>query len=146
VERVEVVCAELPQPDVEKFNAAMLDALRAVKEHRPELSFRAFALAIRMHARLKGLPVRDYLGRFVSNIPQDLGPSTGSGTVFYFGSEGDRLLSSLTVDVSAVVPDGVYLGVHAVWDARRTEVESVSALADGFVRHAVDKLGLYLPG
>jgi len=49
VERVEVVCSELHQLDVEWFKATILDVLRALKEHRPESPFRGFALAIVMH-------------------------------------------------------------------------------------------------
>jgi hypothetical protein len=145
LERIEIVCSDLPEQYVEKFKAAILDVLRAVKDHRPELSYRAFELAVGLHARLEGQPARDYLARFVANIPPDLGPSTGSGTVFYFGPEGDRLLSSVTVDMSAMVPDAVYLRLYAIWDAKKIVADSLPALADGFVRHAVDKLGLQLP-
>ena len=146
VEKIEVVCSDLPEQRVEKFKAAIQDVLKAVKDCRPELSFRAFALAVGMHVKLSEQPVREYLAQFVSNTPAGLGASTGSGTVFYFGPEGDRLLSSITVDMSAVIPDATYLRLHAVWDAKKVAVDSLPAAADGFVRCAVEALGLQLPG
>ena len=145
IERIEVVCSELPQDYVDKLKAAIVDVLGAVKDYRPNLSFRAFAIVVGLHAKLEGQPVRDYLARFVANVPQHLGPSTGSGAVFYFGPEGDRLLSSITADVSAVVQDAAYLRIHGVWDAKKVAPDSLSAIADGFVHQALESLGLQLP-
>jgi hypothetical protein len=145
IDRIEVICSELPRDYVDKFKAAILDVLGAVKDYRPELSFRAFAVAVGLHAKLEGQPARDYLARFVSIIPRNLGPSTGSGVVFYFGPEGNRLLSSITVDASAVVKDAVYLRIHGVWDAKQVSPNSVSEITDRFLRQALESLGLYLP-
>ena len=36
VDRVEVVCAELPQAYLEKYRAAILDVVRAVKDHKSD--------------------------------------------------------------------------------------------------------------
>jgi hypothetical protein len=145
VERIEVTCSELPQDLVEKFKAAILDVLRAVREHKADLSFRAFAVAVGFHAKLEGQPVRNYLAQFVTNAPQDLGASTGSGVVFYFGAEGDRLLSSITADLSLVVPDGLFVRVHGLWDAGRVAPESIARVADAFVRQALESIHLQLP-
>jgi hypothetical protein len=145
VERVEIVCTEFPQDHVEKIKAAIADVLGAVKDYRPSIEFRAFAVAVGLHVKLQGQPVRDYLARFVTNAPKALGPSTGSGAVFYFGSEGDRLVSTVTVDLSAVVQDAAYLRIHGVWDAKKVALGSLSGTADTFVRQALDSLGLQFP-
>lgn len=145
VERIEILCSELPRDYVERIKAAITDVLRAVKDYRPNLDFRAFAVAVGLHVKLQDQPVRDYLARFVANIPQELGPSTGSGALFYFGPEGDRLLSTLTVDLSAVVQEAAYLRLHGVWDAKKVALDSLSGTADTFVRQALASLGLQLP-
>jgi hypothetical protein len=142
VERIEVVCSDLPQEQLRKFEAGITDTLRAVKDHLPSVAFRAFTLAVGLHGRLDGQPLRQYLGHFGTNAPKELGPLTGSGTVFYFGPEGDRLLSSLTVDMSALIPDALYVRAQAVWDATKVSVESVSGQAEEFVRNALSRLGL----
>lgn len=145
VERVEAVCAELPADHVERFKAATIDVLRAVKDRSPDLLFRAAAVAVSMHGKPEGQPSREYAAQFVTNTPKDLGPLTGCGSVLYFGPEGDRLLSVVTVDMSAVVADALYVRVHAVWDAKRVPIEGLPALADDYVRHVMDRLGLRLP-
>jgi len=146
IERLEVVCSDLPRAHLEKFKPAIVDTLGAVKDHLPAVQFRAFALTVGLHGTFEGQSARGYLAQFVSNNPKGLGPPAGSGTVFYYGPEGDRLLCSLTVDVSAGVPDAVYVRTHAMWDATRVNIESLPALADGFVREGLDRLGLELSG
>jgi hypothetical protein len=145
IEKIEVVCTQLPRDHVEKFNAAILDVLRAVKDYRADLAFKAFAVAVGLHAKLEGQPGRDYLARFAANVPQTLGPSTGNGAVFYFGPEGDRLLSSVTADVSILVQDAIWLRIQGMWDARKVTPDSLPGIAGGFVRQALESLGLQLP-
>lgn len=146
LERIEVNCSELPREYTDKFKAAIIDVLKAVKEHRPNLLFRGFALAVGMHAKLKGLSPQDYLSRFVATVPQNLGPSTGNGVVFYFGPEGDRLLSSITVDMSAGIQDAVFLRVHGTWDATKVSADVISRIGDAFLHQALESIELSLPG
>jgi len=145
VERIEVQCSELPRNLVEKFKAATVDVLRAVKEQLPGISFRAFAVAVGIHAKLEGRSARDFLGQFVVGVPKGLGPSTGSGAIFYFGPEGQRLFATVTADVSAVVADGLFVRVHSAWDAGRIAPEALGETAEVFVRQALESLDLQLP-
>ena len=145
VERIEVHCSHVPQELLEQFKAAIVDVLRAVKDHRPELPFRAFAVAVGFHAKLEGTPVRDYLAQFVTNVPQKLGPSTGAGAVFYFGAEGDRQFATVTADVSAAVPNGLFVRIHSAWDGGRVAPDALAGVADAFVRQVLNGLGLELP-
>lgn len=144
IERIEVVCSELPRDYVEKFKAAILDLLQAIKDYRPEQPFRAFAIVLGLHAKLEGRPVREYLAQFVTKVPQNLGPSTGGGVLFYFGPEGDRLLASITADVSAMVQDAVYLRIYGLWDAKKVAPASLSGVADVLIRQALEGLDLSL--
>jgi hypothetical protein len=146
VERIEIHCSTLPDQEyVNKFKAAMVDVLRAIKDLKPDFAFRAYAVAVGVHAKLEGQSVRDYLAQFVANVPKGLGASTGNGAVFYFGPEGDRLLSSLTVDPSALVPEAVFAKVHGLWDASKVSVEVLSGNAEAFIRQGLDSLGLQVP-
>jgi len=144
IDRIEVTCSQLPRDSVEKFKAAILDVLQAIKDYRPDQSFRAFGMALGLHGKLEGQPAREYLARFASKVPQNLGPSTGGGAIFYFGPEGDRLLSSIIADVSAVVQDAIYLRIHALWDARKIAPTSLPGVADALVQQALEGLDLSL--
>lgn len=145
VERVEVVCSELPQENIERLKVAVVDLLMAIRAHRPDLAFRAFGLAVGMHGHPEGLSAKDYLGRFASNAPKDIGPLAANGAVFYYGPEEERMVSALTVDASAVVPDGVYVRVHVTWDGKKVTPDALPTLADSFVRLAMERLGFQSP-
>ena len=144
IDRIEVTCSQLPRDSVEKFKAAILDVLQAIKDYRPDQSFRTFGMALGLHGKLEGQPAREYLARFATKVPQNLGPSTGGGAIFYFGPEGDRLLSSIVADVSAVVQDAIYLRIHGLWDARKVAPTSLSGVADALVQQALEGLDLSL--
>jgi hypothetical protein len=147
VERLEVTCASLSSEEhLQKFKAATVDLLQAVKDVKSELAFRAFAVASSIHVMLDGQSTRAYLAQFAARIPEGPGPLTGSGSVFYFGPSEDRLLSAITVDTSALVPDGLFVRVNGVWDASRVAPDFLrTGTVDAFVRRAHESLGLQLP-
>ena len=145
LDRIEVICSELPQDYVGKYGAAIVDALTAVRSYRPELSFRAYALVTGLHGTLEGNSPKDYLSRFAANIPTGLGSSVGTGTVMYFGAEAERLMCSVTVDISAVVQDSLYVRTHVLWDANRVEIQALPQIGEALVRQALAEIGLQLP-
>jgi len=144
LDRIEVYCTDFPRDHVQKFSASILDALAAVQAHLPDLSFRAHALAVGLHGLLEGETVRKYISRFVSNAP-NIGSPTGNGVVFYFGPEGDRLWSAITLDMSKIDPNFLYVRTHAIWDAKKVEIKNLAAIAEGFVGSALSQIGLELP-
>jgi hypothetical protein len=144
VDRIEVICSTLPNPEaLQKYKAATLDLLRAIKDVKSDVSYRAFAMAVNIHAKLEGQSVREYLSSFVSNIPKGLGAPAGNGVAFYFSPEGDRTLATLTLEHSAVVADALFVRIHAVWDPNKAQLEALTgSLAEQFVYQALKSLGL----
>jgi len=77
------------------FADIVLTALRAVNEHHP-VTYKAYKLNVNFHGTVEGQSTREYLSRFTTPRPQDLGPPIGSGAVFYYGPEADRVTSFVT--------------------------------------------------
>jgi hypothetical protein len=144
VDRVEVYYVELPREHYQKFGAAAVDALAAVQNHLGLTRFSTYAAAVGLHAALEGQAAKQYLSRFVANVPGGLGQPSGNGTVFYFGPEDDRLLSSLTLDVSGLVQDALFVRPQAVWDATRVDTASLPTRVEKFVSDALTALDLEL--
>jgi len=142
VDRVEVSCP-LPKDQMARFTEAMVETLRALTES--DISFRAFAMTVAVHAKLKGTSPAQYLSRFVANAPKALGPLAGNGTVFYFGPEADRLRSDVTVDTSAVVPDAVFFRVRMLLDPKKVTLESVVQVAKQYVQTSFQNLDVNVP-
>jgi hypothetical protein len=145
INRVEIYCSQLPRDYVERFGGAVVHALGALRAHQSTLQYRTHALAVSLHGVLEGVTAKDYVSRFATSIPAGLGPSVGSATVMYFGPEGDRTFSSLTVDMSALVTNGLYVRAHVVWDGKQVDIAALPKLSEGFIRHALDQVGLQLP-
>lgn len=144
LDRIEVFCSEFPREHAEKYSAAIVDTLGAVRSFRSELSLRAYALVIGLHGTLDGISTEQFLSRYTVNIPSDLGPSVGSGMVMYFGPERERQMCALTVDRSAVVQDALFVRTHVVWDAKKVESHDLPKTADAFVTQALTAIGLRL--
>jgi hypothetical protein len=145
VEKVNVVCVDVREHEVETFGAVIIDALSAVKEHHPSVTFRTHTLGAILHGTLREKLVREYLSTFVRNVPSGLGPLTGNGGVIYFGPQDDRILSSMTLDLSAHLPDGLFVRPYVVWDANKIEVSALPTLTTAFLRQALAAFGLEVP-
>ncbi len=144
-EKVSVVCINVLDNEGEKFGRLMVDALSAVKEHQPTVVFHTHTMNVVMHGQLEGKSVKEYLSTFAKNVPTGLGPQTGNGGVVYFGAKDDRILSSVTFDISALVPDGMFVRPYVVWDANKVEVSALPVRAAAFVREALGSFGLEVP-
>jgi len=144
LDRIEVFCSQLPQEYVAKYGSAIVDTLNALIAYRPELGFRAYGFAVGLHGVLEGHSPKQFLSRFTKGIPEQLGPSIGSGTVMYFGPDHERLTSSVTLDMSAQIPDALYSRVNVVWDATKIDVRTIPKLSEAFVRQSLSHIGLEL--
>lgn len=146
LERVEIMCVDLSRVDGTKLNEAGVDVLEAVKAHVPGISFKAYTLAMGLHGTLDGMSAQEFLSRFVTVAPKNLGPPIGSGVVFYYGPEGERLLSSVTVDLSALISGGLYIRAQVVWDGSKVAIQALPAMGDKHVREVLAQLGLTAGG
>ena len=65
------------------------------------------------HGAAEGLPASDVIRRFTKAGPEveGFGENNGQGAAFYYGEAGPLLSSVLTVDISRVVSDGIFLRV-----------------------------------
>jgi len=144
-EKVSVVGLNVLENEVEKFGDLIVNVLSAVKDHQPTAAFRTHTMNVVMHGKPEGKSAREYLSTFVKNVPMGLGPQTGNGGVIYFGAKDDRIVSSVTFDISALLPDGMFVRPYVVWDASKVEVSALPARATAFIREALRAFGLEVP-
>ena len=142
MDKIGVVWLNVTQEQMGPFSALAVEALSAVRDHQPEIAFRTHTMGVVLHGRLEGTSAKDYLARFLKDAPTGLGPQTGNGTVMYFGPADDRILSSVTLDLSALLPDGLFVRPHVVWDARKVEIAALPSRAAAFVRQVLGSFDL----
>jgi hypothetical protein len=142
VDKVEFNGSQMPVDHVEKYGAAIVDLVSAVRDSSDGLKYRAHALAVALHGSLDGTTTHDFLAKFTRNVPDGLGPSISSGTVMYFGPSAERLTSYLMIDSSGFVPNGLLFRCHATWDGAKVPIEKLPALGNELVSTALGAIGL----
>jgi hypothetical protein len=145
IDRIEMIGSQMPEDYVQKYGAAIVDALLSVRNYHQNLEYRAYTLNVGLHGSLEGSSIKKYISHFVKNVPEGLGPSASNGAVMYFGPVGERLLCSVIIDRSTTVPEGLFCRTSVVWDASKVKIEDLPELANRFVREAVGQIGLELP-
>lgn len=143
LDRVEAYCSYLTVENKDRVFAAVLDTLKAVKNHITA-DYRVFSLSLNLHGVVEGIDHREYLAGFVGKTP-NIGPVLGTAVAYYLGPAEDRLTSTLTLDVSALVAGAVYVRPQATWDASQVTVELLQGRAEAFVRDTLSSVGLELP-
>jgi len=144
VDRVEIYCSHLTEDNKKAVTAASLDTLTCIREHIGR-EYRAYALSMNIHGPLEGLPARTLLARLVTTPPADIGLVTGNAVAYYLGALEERIAGSLTLDVSAIAPDGLFARPQATWDASRMPLEQFAERAETFVRRTLASFGIEIP-
>lgn len=122
------------------------DAVAAVKDHLPSVKIGSYSYTLGLHGVAEGVKSEDFVARFAAQAPQRLGPLFGSSTQFYFGSDGNRLASTLTLGMSDAAEEGLLVQVEVHFAADRIELAQVHEAARGYLAEALAELGLALGG
>jgi len=144
LDNVEVHCFNFRAVTQEQLGDVIVGALEAVKSHVPTAAFKLYTLSYGLHGLVAGTPAVQFLASYAHPPEPELGPLTGSGAVFYYGETTERARSTLVVDLSAAIDNGVYVRPTAVWDASRVAIGSLPGLATAFVHDALRQVGLIL--
>ena len=112
-----------------------------------ELRFRIHAVSYACHGLIEGMKAAEFVGEFVRNAPviEGFGDHIGTGVAFYFGEAPPTVSSTLTLDASHVVPDGLFVRVHVVVDGAVGAIPEIQALAEERVRTALSSVNLEIP-
>lgn len=121
------------------------DLLGAITDYSPEVSYRAFAVTQEFHGTLT-VPLKDFLSRFSTAAPESLGPTMGSGTIYYFGASENRFAGSLALDLSRLVEEGLFLRLVTIHDAQKVKADDLMAVSRSQLSSLVDEIGLELIG
>lgn len=143
LDRMEINCSYLAAENVQRFSGAVVDALTATRGHLSG-DYRTYTFSLSLHGTLDGVETKKFLGAFVAKTPE-IGPATGNAIGYYFGPTEDRLTATITLDISAVVPGGLFLRPQATWDGAIVATSMLPVRAEAFARSAVTAVGLALP-
>ncbi|HYK02923.1 MAG TPA: hypothetical protein VE974_14275 [Thermoanaerobaculia bacterium] len=139
--------------DIRTFDTSkrseMFEALRsaatAVAEHATDIGFRSFGSTTALHGKLQGNSTSGYISEFVKDAPERAGAVLSAGVAYYFAPDAARLMSSITLEPSNAVQDGLYLRLVAVWDSQQQRLEELQVADHAYLEHALTVFGVDLP-
>jgi hypothetical protein len=109
-------------PEVQRL---VLGALQAFAQLEAASHVLAYGATLNVHAAIEGIPAATFINGYYKSRPQGLGPDTGGGLGFYYGAEGARVLCSVIVDGSVLVPNGIYMRVSVLYDAKQISADEM---------------------
>lgn len=116
----------------------------AVQRASPGLGFRSHAVSYACHGLIEGMRAADFVRRFVPNSVSvaGFGDCLGAGAALYFGEAPPVMTATLTLDVSRVVQDGLFVRVFMVMDGEVGAGSAVRALMKERTGAALTAVGL----
>ncbi len=130
-----------PEPQVVDSVDGVIGAVRRAS---PELRFKTHAVSYACHGLIEGMKAAEFVRRFVpSSVNIDgFGDCLGVGAALYFGEAPPMISSTLTLDISRVVPDGLFVRVLMVMDGAVGTGAAILALAKERTGAALTAVGL----
>lgn len=116
----------------------------AIRRASPELGFRSHAVSYACHGLIEGMRAAEFVRRFVPNSVNvaGFGDCLGAGAVLYFGEAPPVMTATLTLDVSRVVQEGLFVRVFVVMDGEVGAGPAVRALMKERTGAALTAVGL----
>lgn len=108
------------------------------------LRFRTHALSYACHGLIEGTRAAEFVGQFVPKPPaiEGLGDHLGTGVAYYFGEAPPTVSSTLTLDASQAVQDGLFVRAFVVIDGATGTIPEIHTLAEERVRTAMASVNL----
>ena len=118
------------------------DALRQAM--RDELRFTTHAVSYACHGLIEATTAADFVRQLVPNPPaiEGFGAHLGTGVALYFGEAPPTISSTLTLDASQLVPDGLFVRVLVVVDGAVVTLPEIRDLAEERVHAALASVDL----
>ncbi len=142
---VEVHCQELGQVDIQQISQLTQEFLGSVLDSQPDAAFASYQVNFQMHGVPGTSNPATFLRQFTNSAPRDMGPVTGSGATFHFGTTDRRISCAISADMSSRFADSIFLATHVVFDADQLQTEDLIAEAGRHLNTSLAAFGLTLP-
>ena len=142
----ELRCDDLKRVTLDQLEEAFVRLTKALVTADEDLAIRSYSVTIELHGQPRGVATKEFLATFVNNPEkEELGPSLGSGAIFYFGERPPVTVSNFSVDLSAAIEgklhfrsvnvlDGAAVGPpdvrNVILERLRVSLEAVGLQAD----------------
>ncbi|MEK6804381.1 MAG: hypothetical protein AABZ34_17230 [Nitrospirota bacterium] len=111
LDRVEVNCSSVHSSVEQVYRQIVVVATDVAQRTIPESAYKSFTIQLALHGIMQTMSVDDFIAKQFNeaNTPSGAGKLIGRGLVYYFGEEKEREFSSLLIEKSARIQDGIFL-------------------------------------
>ena len=141
LENVEIQFNNITRQDADAFERAFLALMVALTDAMREIEFTTYSVDFGLHGDLRGISSRDFLGRFVTKVPDRLGAFIGAGVVFYFGEEAESPVRTVTADLSGAFPGKLYVRLYSLYRGTISP-ETLRSVVERDAATGLESLGL----
>lgn len=143
LESLAIDCFDLKRAQEKDVVAASTNALGALGEHLQDFRVGAYAIEWALHGTVSDRSGADIINHYVTQPPQaSTRPHISTAILFSYGPEGAEQASSIMLEPSATVPDGLFVRLQTTLDAAK--VDSLPAEWDRAKNSLLAHLGLAL--
>jgi len=122
------------------------DVVEALCAYLPEMRFGTYTSIINLHSMLPGAHPDHALAGLASAAPKSPGPLLVAAATFFYSADADRLSSSLRIEPSLVLQDGLFCQTRVIYDAAKTQVGGLAEASRHYLEHALAELNMALEG
>jgi hypothetical protein len=120
------------------------DAAEELVERVSGAAIASYEAIARWHGRIAQLSAADFLGRFVHKVPTTFGPSLGAAATFYYGADSTSLTSSINLDLSSLVKEGLFVQGASIFDRASMSPQELVDVSEALWAKMFNDLGLHL--
>lgn len=139
VERAQLVLLSPHTLTSETIVNLSMALLNGIDKEVEDSSYASYLIQTGLHAELEGVAPSTYTKKFASSVSEDFSSTIGNSVTYYFGQEGSRIHSSVTLDMSGEFSECIFVRIVLRYDGERI---AISDLADAVIEHYNQLLNL----
>jgi hypothetical protein len=144
VGRMDVGFNDMNRANFDAINRVLHAAYGALDEGNVGAKIASYAITVNSHGSIEGTTGAEFVKPFFGRAPAGLGPTLGSGGVFYFGAHERRTGLAVVMEASSLVTDGLYTRLIFTLDGTRVRYQDVAEAGRETIRHALGAMDLQL--
>ena len=139
----ELRCENLKRVALDQLEGAFVRLTEALVAADNDLAIQSYRVTIELHGQPQGVATKEFLATFVNTPEKDeLGPSLGSGALFYFGERPPVMISNFGVDLSGAIDGKLYFRSVNVLDGAAVGPPDVRNVILERLRVSLEAVGL----
>jgi hypothetical protein len=131
IDHLEIFFLDLSRVSQEQMLEIAGTALGVLQHTVQDIKMEQYTAALTLHGIPQDMEISQFTTQYIQKAPEDLGSIVGSGVAYYFGPEAERRVSSLAIDMSAVVPGALFVKASVIYEGTTLQMaQSLSAARD----------------